>query len=190
MGRVEKPPLDTRHSRVQKNGGTGQQVPSVGEITPEDYQEVDSIARALNPTWFTEAALQEIAYAVRHENGYVAVMDGVQVGFVTYRVNADDETAELTWIGVRPDFQRKGIGRRLVGAIEQELIGRGVKTLEVSTVAPTVNYEPYAQTRRFYHAIGFSDVRIEPKGFPRGDDKLLLRKQIGLQGRIDNEEDE
>jgi ribosomal protein S18 acetylase RimI-like enzyme len=117
-------------------------------------------------------------------------MDGVQVGFVTYRVNADRETAELTWIGVRPDFQRKGIGRRLVEAIEQELSRKGVKTLEVSTVAPTVNYEPYARTRRFYHGIGFRDVRVEPKGFPSGDDKLLLRKQIGLQGRIGNKEAE
>ena len=165
-------------------------MPSVREITPEDYQAVDSIARALNPTWFTESALQEIAYAVRHEKGYVAVMDGVQVGFVTYRVNADGEAAELTWIGVCPDFHRKGIGRRLVGALEQELSRKGVKTLEVSTVAPTVNYEPYAQTRRFYHAIGFRYVRVEPKGFPSGDDKLLLRKQIGLQRSIDNKEKE
>jgi GNAT superfamily N-acetyltransferase len=108
----------------------------------------------------------------------------------SHRVNADGETAELTWIGGRPDFQRKGIGRRLVEAIEQELSRRGVKTLEVSTVASTVHYEPYALTRRFYHAIGFSDVRVEPKGFPSGDDKLPLRKQIELQGTIGNKEDE
>jgi len=29
--------------------------------------------------------------------------------------------------------------------------------------------------------MGFSEVSIEPKGFASGDDKLLLRKQLGAQ---------
>ena len=58
---------------------------------------------------------------------------------------------------------------------------RAFKRLEVHTVAATVEYEPYALTRRFYYAIGFADVGVEPKGFPSGDDKLLLRKQLGKQ---------
>jgi ribosomal protein S18 acetylase RimI-like enzyme len=132
----------------------------------------------LHPKWFAESALEEIANAARSEDGYVAVLEGMNVGFATYRIIGDRETAELTWIGIHPDFHRRGVGRGLMRAIEQDLRGRGIKELEVYTVAATVQYEPYALTRRFYHAIGFADVSIEPKGFPSGDDKLLLRKQL------------
>ena len=154
---------------------------SVREISPEDYPGVNSIARSLNPTWFTESALEEIANALRHDHGFVAMQNEKQIGFVMYRLNDDNETADLTWMGVRPDFQRKGVGRRLVEAVEQALGKKGIHRIEVFTVAATVDYEPYALTRRFYHAMGFSDVSIEPKGFPSGDDKLLLRKQSGAQ---------
>jgi len=121
------------------------------------------------------------ANALRHDHGFVAMQNEKQIGFVVYRLNDDNETAELTWMGVRPDFQRKGVGRRLVEAVEQALGKKGIHRIEVFTVAATVDYEPYALTRRFYHAMGFSEVSIEPKGFPSGDDKLLLRKQSGAQ---------
>lgn len=151
---------------------------TVREIMLEDCDAIRLIAQSLHPTWFTESALEEITHAVRYETGYVALENGVPVGFVTYKLSEDGVTAELTWIGVRSDFHRKGVGRSLVEAVEQEISGKGFKALEVSTVAATVNYEPYDLTRKFYHAIGFADVTVEPKGFPSGDDKLLLRKRL------------
>jgi hypothetical protein len=66
----------------------------------------------------------------------------------------------------------------LLETIEQELGGRGIHKLEVFTLAATVDYEPYDLTRRFYYAMGFSEVSVEPKGFSSGDDKLLLRRQL------------
>ena len=150
----------------------------VRKITLDDLHGVSVIAQALHPKWFNESALKEIANAVRNESGYVAVLDGRHVGFATYRIIDHGETAELTWIGVHPDFHRRGVGRALVVAMERGLRSGGVKKLEVYTVAATVHYEPYALTRHFYHAIGFVDISIEPKGFPSGDDKLLLRKEL------------
>ena len=154
---------------------------TIKEIAASDRQSVDNIARALHPQWFTESALEEIANAVQTQKGYVAAYDGRPVGFATYLLRSADKTAELTWIGVHPSFHRKGIGRRLVTAIEGELKRKGFWRLEVHTVAATVEYEPYARTRSFYHALGFSDVTVEPKGFPSGDDKLLLAKQLRKQ---------
>jgi ribosomal protein S18 acetylase RimI-like enzyme len=90
----------------------------------------------------------------------------------------DEKVAELTWIAVHPEFHRKGIGRRLVKALEEVLVKVGVSALEVSTVADSVEYEPYARTRSFYHALGFSDVRVDRKWYPSGDDRLLLRKPL------------
>ena len=99
------------------------------------------------------------------------------IGFATYHVANDEKTAELSWIGMWPEFHRTGIGRALVNAIEADLAQRGVQALVVSTVASTVEYEPYARTRRFYRAIGFSNVQVDMKWYPSGDDRLLLRKQ-------------
>jgi len=50
--------------------------------------------------------------------------------------------------------------------------------LEVSTVADSVEYEPYARTRSFYHALGFSDVQVDRKWYPSGEDRLLRRKPL------------
>jgi GNAT superfamily N-acetyltransferase len=153
----------------------------IKEIAASDRQGVDNIAHALHPQWFTESALVEIANAVQTQNGRVAVGDGRLVGFATYLLHNDGNAAELAWIGVHPDFHRKGIGRRLVIAIEGELKRKGFERLEVHTVATTVEYEPYARTRRFYHSLGFSDVIVKHNWFPTGDDGLLLAKQLGKQ---------
>jgi len=151
----------------------------VRRILAEDYRLIAEIARSLHPQWFTESALEEIARDIRTQDGFAALEKEV-VGFATY-VLTDNKTAELTWIGVSPELHRRGVGRALVKEIEGELAQRGVQSLQVSTLAPTVEYEPYARTRNFYHAIGFSDVRIDEKWFPTGDDRLLLHKQMALR---------
>ena len=150
----------------------------IKKSTVSDRQGVGGIARALSPQWFTDSAMDEIADAVQLQDGYVALDDGRYVGFAMYVSRSEGMTAELTWIGVHPNFHRRGIGQRLVTIIEGELQRKGYERLDVCTVAATVEYEPYAQTRSFYHSIGFTDVSVEPKGFPSGDDKLLLAKQL------------
>ena len=63
-------------------------------------------------------------------------------------------------------------------ALEEVLVRLGVSALEVSTVADSVEYEPNARTRSFYHALGFSDIRVDRGWYPSGDDRLLLRKLL------------
>ena len=150
----------------------------VREIRREDYEAIESIARALSPKWFTDSAVQEIVHAVRNERGFVAISNSRSLGFATCRERSDGVTADLTWIGVHPDFHRRGVGRSLIEAVELEFGKRGFKALEVCTVAGTVDYEPYALTRKFYSAMGFAEMEIVPGGFPSGDDKLLLTKHI------------
>jgi ribosomal protein S18 acetylase RimI-like enzyme len=99
-------------------------------------------------------------------------------GSVSYAITEDEKVAELTWIAVRPESHRKGIGRCLVESLEGLLMQLGVSAIELSTVADSVEYEPYARTRDFYHALGFADVRVDKKWFPSGDDRLLLRKLL------------
>jgi ribosomal protein S18 acetylase RimI-like enzyme len=108
----------------------------------------------------------------------VALKDDHTAGFVTYAITVDEKVAELTWIAVRPESHRKGIGRCLMQALEGVLVQLGVSAIQVSTVAGSVDYEPYARTRNFYHALGFSDVRVDKRWYPSGDDRLLLSKLL------------
>ena len=149
----------------------------VRRILTEDYAPVAEIARSLHPQWFTESALEDIARDIQTQDAYVALEKKV-IGFATFVLTDNSNMAELTWIGVSPELHRRGVGRALLTAIEKELAQREVQSLQVSTVPPTVEYEPYARTRDFYHAIGFSDVQIDENWFPSGDDRLLLSKRI------------
>jgi ribosomal protein S18 acetylase RimI-like enzyme len=146
-------------------------------IIQQDYMAVVETARALSQ-WFTELGVQQITKDLQTQEGLIALEGDHTVGFVTYAITVDKKVAELTWIAVRPEFHRKGIGRCLVEALEGILMRLGVSAIEVSTVADSVKYEPYARTRNFYHALGFSDVRVDKKWYPSGDDRLLLRKLL------------
>ena len=146
-------------------------------IIQEDHTAIVEMAKALHQ-WFTELGVQHIARDLQVQKGLVALKDESTAGFVTYAITVDEKVAELTWIAVHPEFHRKGIGGCLVKALEEVLMKPGVSALEVSTVADSVEYEPYARARSFYHALGFSDVRVDRKWYPSGDDRLLLRKPL------------
>jgi ribosomal protein S18 acetylase RimI-like enzyme len=149
----------------------------IRQIIQEDHATIVAMAKLL-PQWFTELGVQQIARDLQIQNGIVALENENIAGFVTYAITVDKTVAELTWIAVHSNLHRKGIGRSLVEALEEVLVRLGVSALEVSTVADSVEYEPYARTRSFYHALGFSDVRVDREWYPSGDDRLLLRKVL------------
>jgi ribosomal protein S18 acetylase RimI-like enzyme len=67
-------------------------------------------------------------------------------------------SAEIYWLGVDPDHHRRGLGRALVGAIEDRLRQERLKYLFVMTLHPDDPYEPYRRTRAFYERVGFELV--------------------------------
>lgn len=131
--------------------------------------------------WFTAEGLAEIERDLASHQGYVAVRDGRLLGFITWNP-IDPEVANLSWMGVAEELQHGGIGTALLAALVADLRGRGYRSLEVSTVADTVDYEPYAETRRFYRCRGFVDHRVDKAYFGPKDhpyDRLLLRLELG-----------
>jgi len=150
----------------------------IRQIQSEDHESIIEIAKALHPEWFNEPGLEQIARDIQSEPGLVALDEEHIVGFLLYRTDENSKTVELEWIAVRPELHRKGIGRALVSFLEEMFTQQGFQSLEVSTVALTVEYEPYARTRSFYHDVGFTAVRIDKGWFGSGDDRLLLRKQL------------
>ena len=63
-------------------------------------------------------------------------------------------------MAVRADACGKRIGSKLLAHSEHWLRQRNVRFLQVKTVAATSKSVEYAETRKFYEAMGFAPVEI------------------------------
>ncbi len=146
--------------------------------TPGDAPAMLDVARAL-PQWFNAGGLEEMAKDFQVHQGFVAVDEnGAAVGFATFSP-LSVEAALLSWIGVRPEARRHGLGRKLIEALEEKLVALGFSRLEVETLAHTADYQPYEETRRFYLAAGFKPKAFVPERWGAGQDALVLSRNLG-----------
>ena len=124
-------------------------------VDAADRAPVLALARGLEE-WFNQAGLVQMERDLATHRGFVAVDGGRVIGFLTLR-RIDPESADLSWLAVRRESQRRGVGTALLHAATVRLRSEGVRRLEVSTVGDGLDYEPYARTRAFYRARGFKD---------------------------------
>ncbi|HEX5938000.1 MAG TPA: GNAT family N-acetyltransferase [Actinomycetota bacterium] len=136
-------------------------------LGPSDADACDRIVASLPYHFGVEQGRRDCATAVRSETGLVAVEDDEVVGFLTY-VPRFDEAAEITWMAVRDDRRRQGIGHRLIDRLTEFLRTDAKRVLIALTVSPNdPGSEPedgYAATRAFYRSCGFvlaRDLRAE-----------------------------
>lgn len=124
----------------------------------QDAEACDAIVRDL-PAWFgNEEGLREQAQLVRTSAGLVCVEDGDVVGFLTY-VLPYPQTGEITWMAVRSDDRRRGIGKALLDQLTSVLSLDGATMLIVKTLSDREDPGPaFAETRSFYLAQGFAPV--------------------------------
>ena len=104
------------------------------------------------------------------------------MGFLTY-VTRFDEAAEITWMAVRAERRRGGIGHALIDRLTAELLAMGRRTVIVLTVSPSdPGPEPddgYQATRAFYRSAGFVLARDLPREWDGGDTAVLLVRSLG-----------
>ncbi len=138
-------------------------------------EEIIKIAEEL-PEYFTCDAIKQIQKDLV-KCGYMTENDEKVIGFIIY--DFKDKKCLIKWMAVRKDKQRKGIGKKLIEKLIDICKKNNIKEIEIDTLADTENYKPYEKTRGFYHAIGFKDVKVIKKGYPDGDDKLVLGLGVG-----------
>jgi ribosomal protein S18 acetylase RimI-like enzyme len=146
-------------------------------MAPTDQAAVVCLATELGE-WFNADGLREIATDLRYQPGFVAEMNGQIIGFVV--ISVYEAKGRISWLGVQRGHQRMGIGRRLVGAVVSRMAGDGIKEVFVDTLGDSVEYEPYAKTRAFYRALGFTEhQRIMQPGNESMPERLVLVLGIG-----------
>ena len=117
----------------------------------EDIQKVHDPARMQELTLANLAdAFLPLTVAAEREDLfdyhlYVAVEENTAVGFTAFTED------ELAWLYVRPDHQRKGIGRALAEFALSKM------TEEEKSVEVLLGNEP---ARSLYHSLGFTEEKI------------------------------
>ncbi len=147
----------------------------IRKMKSSDHAEIIKIAKSLSQ-WFTKDGVRQIRYAIKRQPGLAAVEKSKVIGFLTYRTWK--HTALMTWIGVSPEKRRKGIGAALVKGMEKIMKKKGVEKIQVSTLARTVRYKPYEETRKFYEKADFRLLRIDKGFYPQGGDREILVKKM------------
>ncbi len=131
-------------------------------LAPADADACDAVVLTLPYHFGNEGGRAECARAVRSQDGLVAVEEGEIVGFLTLERH-DPRSAEVTWMAVRADRRRHGVGRGLIERAIDDLAADGVELLSVLTMAESEPEERetdnYADTRAFYGALGFVPLR-------------------------------
>lgn len=99
---------------------------------------------------------------------FVARIDGRAIGFVALELRGP---AELVHLWVLPDWQGRGIGRRLLAAAIDEARRRRLSSLEIDS-------DPNAVA--FYEACGARRVGSRAAPMPGAPDRVLPRLRIDL----------
>jgi D-alanine-D-alanine ligase len=83
-------------------------------------------------------------------------------------------TWDIYWLAVAPDWQRRGIGGRLMRRAEEEIARQGGRLI----VLETSSQELYAPTRQFHLALGYRELGRIPDFYDAGDDKVMYGKAL------------
>ena len=119
---------------------------------------VESLLRSL-PAWFgiEEAIVDYVTTAARLPTYLARDAAGTPVGVLLVERHFP-AAAEVFLMAVDPSRHRAGIGRALIGVAEDDLLGDGVRLLQVKTLGPSRADPNYARTRLFYEACGFQPL--------------------------------
>jgi GNAT superfamily N-acetyltransferase len=118
-----------------------------------------------HPIFFYE--LGEMARIVEDEGGVVV---GFLLGFIA-KSNSDGDVGYVHLVGIHPDHRRRGVGRLLYEAFEQDCMKAGVKRMKAIT---TIGNEG---SQLFHQVMGWDMVEVEDYAGP-GRARIVFSKQF------------
>lgn len=132
--------------------------------TDEKKRIARSVLEAL-PEWFGIAEAREEYIAESAGQLFFAdyeEADGsdCEAGFLCLK-KTGEATMELAVMGVRKEYHRQGIGRKLFEAAKASAAEEGTSFLQVKTVQMG-RYQEYDETNLFYQSLGFQEFEVFP----------------------------
>ncbi len=101
--------------------------------------------------------------------------DGMRSGYACYGpIACTISSHDLYWIVVHPDFQRFGLGRKIMAEVESRVRAEGGTRIYADT-SGRPQYEP---TRSFYERSGFEVAARLTDFYAPGDDKVIYVRKL------------
>lgn len=161
---------------------------TVRDLEAADAPACDAVIATLPYFFGQPAGVADCASAVRSQSGLVAAdASGAVAGFLTHQSHHAGST-EITWMAVRQDARRQGVGRLLLDVLDDQAAQEGIQLLFVITLGPSVP-EPgvldgYGRTRAFHEAVGFVALRELDAWGPDSPGVILVR--VSSAGAVSN----
>lgn len=128
-----------------------------------EVQEACELVLRSLPRWFgVESSLIEYAKATRELPTFVALDANEVVAFLSLEQHFA-ASWELHCIAVHAAWRGKGVGQVLHEHAERWLAAKGVRLLQVKTLAATHPSPEYGETRSFYERLGYQPLEVFPK---------------------------
>jgi GNAT superfamily N-acetyltransferase len=154
--------------------------PMIEEASPGDAEDILSVIdtsnreafRCIIPQEQLKApirSLQELRGLMKTSSFYLYRSENRAVGVAALSPDSR-ETGLLQWVYILPEFQRKGLGRALVGYVEGIARKKGLKTLRLTTAGTAI------WAIEFYHQLGYTIAGKIDR--PAGFDVLMERTLI------------
>ncbi|MBE7057287.1 MAG: GNAT family N-acetyltransferase [Ruminococcaceae bacterium] len=93
--------------------------------------------------------VSQIMDDIESKHVYLAFVDGVPVGSIRVKVNAQEGTAYISRFGVCRGYQNIGIGKSFMNLIDKLMVSKGIHTAMLHTASK------YKELVRFYYGCGF-----------------------------------
>jgi GNAT superfamily N-acetyltransferase len=101
------------------------------------------------------------------------------IGYICYGPTPMTQgTFDLYWIAVDPDFQKQGVGSKLIGFFEEWVKTRGGRMI----LADTSTIPHYEKTQNFYLRNGFQEVARVPDYYYPGNDRVTFCRKLEDRG--------
>ena len=144
------------------------------EIRGMQKRDYDQVVEVIDQWWGGPVApqAQAVFFHELGETALVAVSNGELVGFLLgFIAPTAPPVAYIHIVGVRPDFQRRGLGRRLYEGFWATCRARGVRAVKAIT------HEANEGSRKFHLALGFVE-RVDPNYAGRGRTRVILERVL------------
>jgi ribosomal-protein-alanine acetyltransferase len=140
---------------------------------PEDAPQIAVMARDLiehGHGWSWTRT--RVARNIRHpESSTVVACAGSQLVAFAIMYFGDDH-AHLNLLAVQPAWQRRGLGRRLLGWLEESARVAGISAIHLEVRAGN------AAGRRFYRALGFQEVALLPRYYSAREAAIWMARAL------------
>ena len=149
----------------------------IEETTGNKAQICEEVLRSL-PEWFgIEKAIKNYIEDARSRPMFIAREGDALAGFVSLTLH-NEFTGEIHVMGIKKEFHRKGIGKKLLAYTESYLRKKKFEFLTVKTLSPSKKSGEYDKTRKFYIAMGFRPLEEFKTLWGEANPCLFLAKTI------------